>query len=152
MLQFSVLCFVAQPGLDFTILWTALLGVPSPWNSLGKNIGIGLPCLPPGKLPNLRKEPMSPTLQVNSLLPKSPGRPSITGVGSLYPIQGNFQTQESKTVSPVIAGGFFYQLLSCSGNPCSSLPFNNAKSSSQTNKKLIFLEILETQCNKSQEI
>ena len=35
----------------------------------------GLPCPPPGVLPNPRREPRSPTLQVDSLLSEPPGKP-----------------------------------------------------------------------------
>ena len=36
----------------------------------------GLPCPPPGDLPNPGIEPRSPTLQVNSLPTEPPGKPS----------------------------------------------------------------------------
>ena len=37
-------------------------------NSPGKNTSVGLPCLPPGYLPNPGIKPRSPTLQADSLL------------------------------------------------------------------------------------
>ena len=37
-----------------------------PWNSPGKNTGVGLPCPPLGDLPNPGVEPGSPALQGNS--------------------------------------------------------------------------------------
>ena len=55
----------------------------------------GLPCPPPGDLPNPRIEAMSPTLQVDSLISEPPGKPKNTGVGSLSLLQGIFPTQES---------------------------------------------------------
>ena len=55
----------------------------------------GLPCPPPGDLPNPGIEPRSPTLQVDSLPSEPPGKPKNTGVGSLSFLQGIFPTQES---------------------------------------------------------
>ena len=45
-------------------------------DSPGKNWS-GLPCPPPGELPNPGIEPRSPTLQANSLLPELPGKPKV---------------------------------------------------------------------------
>ena len=64
-------------------------------DSPGKNIGSGLPCLPPGDLPNPGIKPRSPTPQADSLLSEPLEKPKNTGVGSLSFHQGNFQTQES---------------------------------------------------------
>ena len=64
-------------------------------DSPGKNIGSGLPCPPPGDLPNLGIEPRSPTLQADSLLSEPLEKPKNTAVVSLSFHQGNFQTQES---------------------------------------------------------
>ena len=55
----------------------------------------GLPCPPPGHLPNLGIEPNSPTLQAPSLPAEPPGKPMNTGVGSLSLLQGIFPTQLS---------------------------------------------------------
>ena len=54
----------------------------------------GLPCPPPGDLPNPRIESRSPTLQANSLPSEPPRMSNNTGVGSLFLLQGNFLTQE----------------------------------------------------------
>ena len=43
----------------------------------------GLPCPPPGDLPNPGIEPRFPALQVDSLPAKPTGKPKNTGVGSL---------------------------------------------------------------------
>ena len=48
----------------------------------------GLPCLPPGDLPNPEVEPRSPALQVDSLPTVPTGKPKYTGVGSLSLLQG----------------------------------------------------------------
>ena len=45
-------------------------------------------------LPNPGIKPRSPTLQVDSLPSKPPGKPKNTGVGSLSLLQGIFPTQE----------------------------------------------------------
>ena len=63
----------------------------------------GLPCPPPGDLPNPRMEPRSHTLQADSSPSEPPGKPMNTGVGSLSLLQGIFLTQESNQVS-CIAG------------------------------------------------
>ena len=44
-------------------------------DSPGKNTWSGLPCPPPGDLPNVGIEPRSHALQVNSLLYEPPGKP-----------------------------------------------------------------------------
>ena len=49
----------------------------------------------PGDLPNPGIKPMSPTLQVDSLLSEPPWKPKSTRVGSLSLLQGIFLTQES---------------------------------------------------------
>ena len=66
----------------------------------------GLPCPPPGDLPNPGIEPRSLKLQVDSLLSEPPGKPKNTGMESLSLLQGIFLTQESNQVS-FITGGFF---------------------------------------------
>ena len=54
----------------------------------------GLPCPPPGDLPNPAIEPRSPALRVDSLLSVPPGKPKNTGVGSLSLLQRIFPTQK----------------------------------------------------------
>ena len=51
----------------------------------------GLPCPPPGNLPNPGIEPRSPALQADSLPTEPPGKPKNTGVGSLPLLQGKNQ-------------------------------------------------------------
>ena len=55
----------------------------------------GLPCPPPGDLPNPGMEHRSPTLQADSLPSEPPGKPKNTGVGTLTLLQGMLLTQES---------------------------------------------------------
>ena len=54
----------------------------------------GLPCCPSGDLPNPGIEPMSPSLQADSLPSKPPGKSMNTGVGSLSLLQWIFPTGE----------------------------------------------------------
>ena len=66
-----------------------------PWNFSRQEYWSGLPCRPPGDLPNPRIKSRSPSLQTDSLLSEPPGKPKNTGVGSLSLLQGIFLTQES---------------------------------------------------------
>ena len=66
-----------------------------PWGFSRQEYWSGLPCLPPGDLPNPGIEPKSPTLQVDSLPYEPPGKPKNPGVGSLSLLQGIFLTQKS---------------------------------------------------------
>jgi len=55
----------------------------------------GLPCPPPGDLPNPGIEPRSPVLQTDCLPSEPPGKPMNTGVDSLSHFLGTVSTQES---------------------------------------------------------
>ena len=54
----------------------------------------GLPCPPPGDLPNPEIEPKFPALQADSLLSEPPEKPKSIRVGSLSFLQGIFPNQE----------------------------------------------------------
>ena len=54
----------------------------------------GLPCPPPGNLPNPGIKPRSPALQVDSLPAEPPEKPKNTGVDSLSLLQEIFPTQK----------------------------------------------------------
>ena len=54
----------------------------------------GLPCPPPGDLPNPEIEPRRPISQADSLQFEPPGKPKDTGVGGLFLLQGIFLSQE----------------------------------------------------------
>ena len=79
----------------FATSWTVARQAPLPWGFSRQEYLSGLPCPPPGELPNPGIEPRSPTLQVDSLLCEPPGKPKNTGVGSLSLLQGIFLAQES---------------------------------------------------------
>ena len=87
----------------------------------------GLPCPPPGDLPNPGKdlpdqgiEPLFPALQADSLPSEPPGKPMNTGVGSLSLLQGIFLTQESNQ-GLVHCRQILYQL-SYQGRPTGIMP------------------------------
>ena len=65
----------------------------------------GLPCPPPGDLPNPGIKPRSPVLQADSLPSEPPGKPKKMGVGSLSRFQG-FKasiTQNSQQIQKLAA-------------------------------------------------
>ena len=65
-----------------------------PWGFSRLEYWNGLPCPPPGDLPNPGIEPRSPVLQVDSLQSEPPGKHKNTRVGSLSLLQGAFPTQD----------------------------------------------------------
>ena len=89
----NLICLVAQlcPNLCNPMEPTRLLCL---WGFSRQEYWSGLPCPPPGDLPNPGFEPRSPTLQVDSLLPEPQGKPKNIGVGSLSLLQRIFPTQE----------------------------------------------------------
>ena len=85
----SVMSYSLQPhGLQPTRLFC-------PWGFSRQEYWSGLPCPPPGALPNPEIKPRSPALQADSLPAEPPGKPVNTRVGSLSLFQGIFLTQES---------------------------------------------------------
>ena len=76
----------------------------STWNFPGQNTGVGSLSLFQGNLPDPGIEPRSPTLQADSLLAESQGKPKNTGVGSLSLLHGIFPTQELKGVGAEVGG------------------------------------------------
>ena len=84
-----------QSRLTLCHPWTIACEAPLPKGFSRQEHWSGLPCPPPGDLPNSGIEPRSPTLQVDSLPSEPPGKPKNTGVGSLTHLLGMFLTQES---------------------------------------------------------
>jgi len=78
-----MLCLVAQSSLCDP---TRLL---CPWDSPGKNTGVGCRALLQGNLPTPGTEPRSPAFQADSLLSEPPGKPMNTGVGTLSLLQSD---------------------------------------------------------------
>ena len=70
-------------------------GLPSPWNPIDQNTGVGSSFLSPGDLPNPGIEPRSPTLQGDSSPAEPQGKPKSKGVGSPSHLQRIFPTQRS---------------------------------------------------------
>ena len=66
----------------------------------------GLSCSPPGDLPNLGFEPVSPTLQAESLSPELSGKSKNTGMGTLLSSWGSSRPR-NQTRGSFITGGFF---------------------------------------------
>ena len=88
----AVLCLVTFSSLRLCGLYCARL--PCPWGVSRQEYLRGLPCPPPGNLPNPGIEPRSPTLWADSLPAGLPGKPKNAGVGSLSLLQWIFSTQE----------------------------------------------------------
>ena len=77
-----------------------------PWGFSRQEYWSGLPCPPPGDLPNPGIEPRSLTLQADSLPSEPLGKPKKTGVGSLSLPPGISLPRNLTRVSS-IAGEFF---------------------------------------------
>ena len=60
---------------DFVTPWTVAHQTPLSIEFFRQEYWSGLPCPPPGDLPNPGIEHRSPTLQVDSLLSEPPGKP-----------------------------------------------------------------------------
>ena len=90
----------------FVTPWTAAHQAPLSIGFSRPEYWSGLPCSPPGDLPNPGIEPRSPTLQADSLPSEPPGKPKNTVVDSLSLLQGIFQPRNQTGLS-CIAGGFF---------------------------------------------
>ena len=79
----------------FATLWTVARQAPLSMGFSRQEYWSGLPCPPPGDLPDPEIKPRSPALQAHSLPAEPPGKPKNTGVGSRSLLQGIFPTQES---------------------------------------------------------
>ena len=73
---------VSHVGL-FATPWTLAHLAPLSMGFSRQEYWSGLPCPPPGDLPNPGIEPRSPELQAVSLPSEPPGKPKNIGVGSL---------------------------------------------------------------------
>ena len=86
-----------------------------PWGFSRQEYWSGVPCPPPGDLPNPGIERRSPALQTDSLPAEPPGKSKNTGVCSLSILQGIFPIQKSNQ-SLLHCRQILYQL-SCQGSP-----------------------------------
>ena len=75
--------------------WTVARQAPLSTGFSRQEYWSGLPCPPPGDLPNPGIELRSTALRADSLLSEPPGKPKNTGVGSLSLLQGIFPIQKS---------------------------------------------------------
>ena len=91
-------------------------GLYSPWNSPGKNTGVGSLSLLQGGLPNPGIKPRSPALQADSLPAEPQGQPRNTGVGSLSFLQRIFLTHLGIELCLLHCRWILYQL-SCQRSP-----------------------------------
>ena len=80
-------CAVLSHIWLFATPWTVTLRLLCPWGFFRQEFWGGLPCPPPGDLPNPGIKLRSPALQVNSLTSEPPGKPKNTGVGKLSLLQ-----------------------------------------------------------------
>ena len=87
-------------------LWTLAHQAPVFQGFSRQEYWSGLPCFPPGDLPNPGIEPRAPAVQADTSPYELPGKSKNTGVGSLPLLQGIFLTRNGTRVS-YIAGGFF---------------------------------------------
>ena len=90
----------------------------------------GLPCPPPGDLPNPGIKPRSLTLQVDSLPAEPQGKPKNTGVGSHSLLQWIFLTQKLN-LGLLHCRQILYQL-SYQGSPIQVLSFPKRTSGETT--------------------
>ena len=88
----AVMCLVAQSHPTLCKLWSVATRLLCPWGFSRQEHRNGLPCPPPGDLPNPGIKPRSPALQADSSVTREAQN---TGGGSLSLLQGNLPTQES---------------------------------------------------------
>ena len=109
-------CSVAQSYPLFVTSWTEFLQIPLSIAVPRQEYWGGLPCPPPGDLPNPGIEPRSPALRAERSLSEPPGQPKNIRVGSLSLLQGiNPGIKPSSLVSPALASGFFTPSATCYG-------------------------------------
>ena len=90
----AALCLITQLCPTLCDPMTATHQAPLSLGFSRQEYWSGLPCPPPGDLPNPGIEPRSLTLQADSVLSQPPGKPMNTGVGGLSLLQGIFATQQ----------------------------------------------------------
>ena len=88
----AVLCQVASVVSDSVTPCTIARQAPLSTGFSRQEYWSGLPCPPPGDLPNSGIKTRCP--QADALLSEPPGKPKNTGVGSLSLLQRIFPTQE----------------------------------------------------------
>ena len=73
--QINNRCFLVAELCLFVIPWTIARQAPLSMGFSWQEHWSGLPCPPPGDLPNPGNDPRSPTLHTDSLLSEPPGKP-----------------------------------------------------------------------------
>ena len=97
---------IAAVVSDFVTAWTAAYQAPLTLGFSRQEYLSGLPCPPPGDLPNPGIEPGSPALRVDSLPSEPSGKPKNVGVGG-YPFSRESSQPKNRTGVSSTAGGFF---------------------------------------------
>ena len=84
----AVLCLLLSRVRLFVTPWTVARQTSLSMGFSRQEYWSGLPCPPPGDLPNPGIEPRSHSLQADSIQSEPPGKPMNTRVGSLIPSPG----------------------------------------------------------------
>ena len=95
--MFYLCCTVLSHSIMSNSLWhhgLQLIRLLCQWGFSKQEYWSGLPCPPPGDLPNPWIESRSPALQADSLWSEPSGKIKNTGVSSLSLLQGIFPTQK----------------------------------------------------------
>ena len=90
----SIRCCISHVQL-FATPWTVAHQAPLSTEFSRPEYWSGLPCPPPGDLPNPGIKSRSPASLVDSLPSEPPRKPKNTGMGSLTLLKGIFPIQES---------------------------------------------------------
>ena len=107
-IQLKLLCAVLSRSVMSDSLWpqglepTRLL---CQWGFSRQEYYSGLPCPPPGDLPNPGIKLRPPALEIDYLLSELPEKSKNTGLGSLSLLQGNLPDPEIKLGSPALQVG-----------------------------------------------
>ena len=96
----------AAAVLSHSVVSDSLQSLQAPLGFSRQEYWSGLPCPPPGDLPNLGTKPRSLTVQAVSLPPEPPGKPMNTAVGSLIPSPGDLPKPGFEPGSPELQTDF----------------------------------------------
>ena len=103
---FAVVCWVTQSWLALHSPMDCSPQAPLSMGFSRQEYWTGLPCPPPGDLPDAEIEPRTPALQVDSLHLSHKGSPGILGWVA-YSFSRGSSWPRNRTRVSCIAGGFF---------------------------------------------
>ena len=89
------MCWLLSQVQHFATPWTAASQAPLPGGVSRPEHWSGLPCPPPGDLPNLGIEPRPPSLQADSLPSEPTGKPKVCLL-YLFPIVHGIRGESEK--------------------------------------------------------